>query len=64
VYLNFLSFENILDSAVMMGFECFPANFRRHETEKITARRQDAFLEEHKSKMMQELAAPFDFGPN
>ncbi len=48
----------------MMNFDCFPASFRRHETEKIVARRQDALLEEHKAKMMQELAAPYDFGQN
>lgn len=47
-----------------MNFDCFPASFRRHETERIVVRRQDALLEEHKAKMMQELAAPFDFGQN
>ena len=64
MYLNLLSFDNILDSAVMQNFDCFPVSFRKHETEKIIARRQDALLEEHKAKMMQELAAPFDFGQN
>ena len=48
----------------MQNFDSFPASFRKHETQKIIARRQDALLEEHKAKMMQELAAPFDFGQN
>jgi hypothetical protein len=64
VYLSLLSFENILDSALMQNLDCFPVSFRKHETEKIIARRKDDLLEEQKAKMMQELAAPFDFGQN
>jgi len=48
----------------MQDFDCFPGIFRKHETERIIERRQNTLLEEHKSKMMRELAAPFDFGQN
>jgi len=62
--LSLLSFESILDSAVITSLDSFPASFRRHQTEQVVARRQEAKFEEHKAKMMLEIAAPFDYSQN